>query len=71
MEQGQPIVDDVLRQVGQVLSDTVADSGAVFRYGWEDFAVILPAMDMQAAVEVDQLIRLALADATRSARTIR
>jgi diguanylate cyclase (GGDEF)-like protein len=39
---GQDSVDDVLRKVAQVVSASVRDTDMVTRFGWEEFAVILP-----------------------------
>lgn len=50
----------VLKRVSAVLSDTVRDSDRVFRWGGEEFAVLLPATRLAAAGVVAERIRAAV-----------
>ncbi|HWL09734.1 MAG TPA: GGDEF domain-containing protein [Planctomicrobium sp.] len=61
--------DDVLRQVAQVISQTVlqqrvTDRPLVARYGGEEFAVILPACPLQGGARIAEEIRHKLASTT-------
>jgi diguanylate cyclase (GGDEF)-like protein len=50
--------DDCLRQVAAALADGLSRSGdAISRYGGEEFAVILPATDLEGAVRVAEQLR--------------
>jgi diguanylate cyclase (GGDEF)-like protein len=54
--------DDVLAAVGAVLSETVRTSDFVGRNGGEEFIVLLPDTDTDAALAVAEKIRAAIAD---------
>jgi diguanylate cyclase (GGDEF)-like protein len=53
--------DDVLAAVGAVLQDTVRASDFVGRNGGEEFIVLLPGTDTEAATTVAEKIRAAIA----------
>jgi len=55
--------DRVLRRVAQVLATEARASDAVFRYGGEEFALILVDAGAEAAVAVAERLRLAIAAA--------
>jgi diguanylate cyclase (GGDEF)-like protein len=55
---GHPIGDEVLRQVAYQLRDHIRHPDMVGRYGGEEFIIILPNSDQQAAAEqADRLCR--------------
>ncbi len=54
---GHQIGDEVLRELSHRLHDTVGSLGAVYRYGGEEFTVILPGWDMGRASKFGELIR--------------
>ncbi|MDQ3280374.1 MAG: GGDEF domain-containing protein [Acidobacteriota bacterium] len=55
---GHPAGDDCLRRVGSFLADTIRRSGEVVaRYGGEEFAILLPAVEGDAAVRVAETLR--------------
>jgi len=54
---GHPEGDIVLKKVGDVLRTVVSDSGICCRYGGEEFTVVLPAIEPQAAQAVAEDIR--------------
>jgi len=54
---GHQAGDEVLRNLGRVLKDTVRENDIVARYGGEEFAIILPAVDSQGALILADRIR--------------
>ena len=57
--------DAVLRRVAQVLQAEARASDLVFRYGGEEFALILNDAHLDTAVAVAERLRLAISDAFR------
>ncbi len=55
---GHPAGDDVLKEVGRLLSQTVRDIDVAARYGGEEFGVILPETQRMSAFVVAERIRL-------------
>lgn len=53
--------DDLLRGVGAILRDTVRPADAVYRYGGEEFCIVLPQTDVATAAAVGERIRAAIA----------
>lgn len=49
--------DEVLRNLGRILKETVRENDIVARYGGEEFAIILPAVDTQGALVLAERIR--------------
>lgn len=56
---GHPVGDLVLSRLGQVLATSVSPGQQVFRYGGEEFVVLVPAGDGEAAALAERL-RLAV-----------
>jgi diguanylate cyclase (GGDEF)-like protein len=56
---GHVVGDEVLQQLGEILHHSVRENDLVFRYGGEEFTVILPAADAKAACVVAERIRAA------------
>jgi len=54
---GHPTGDAVLKQVARLLQESVRGADVVFRYGGEEFALILPATDKATAQRVAERIR--------------
>ncbi len=54
--------DRLLRQVGQVIKGTVRASDHAFRYGGDEFAILLPQTDADAAFQVVERVRSKIAD---------
>ncbi len=52
--------DDALRLVGATLKQTVRGRDTVYRYGGEEFVVILPDANLQAGMRIAERIRLAI-----------
>jgi diguanylate cyclase (GGDEF)-like protein len=58
---GHPIGDLALQQLAGVLRETVRASDTAFRYGGEEFLVLLPETDLDGAVALAEKIRIAAA----------
>jgi diguanylate cyclase (GGDEF)-like protein len=56
--------DEVLAAVGVALRNVVRDSDFVGRYGGEEFLVLLPATDVDGAVQLAEALRHAIAGIT-------
>ncbi|WP_267396710.1 MULTISPECIES: GGDEF domain-containing protein [unclassified Sphingomonas] len=61
-EHGHEAGDEVLRMVGKTLKDAVRDANLVFRYGGEEFLMLLPGMEAEAGVARAEELRKAIAD---------
>ena len=57
---GHLVGDDVLRDVGQLLLDTIRTSDIVARYGGEEFLLLLPETDDGGAEQFAERIRFAV-----------
>jgi diguanylate cyclase (GGDEF)-like protein len=58
---GHSAGDTALRQVAAILSEVVRRSDMVFRYGGEEFLVLLPETDLEGAASLAEKIRAAAA----------
>ncbi|MGF7147942.1 diguanylate cyclase (GGDEF)-like protein [Sphingomonas zeicaulis] len=58
---GHDAGDLVLREVGAVLRDAVHDGGLAFRYGGEEFLLVLPAVGTAGAVDLAEQVRQRIA----------
>lgn len=70
---GHPTGDHVLGQIAKALRESCREEDLVFRYGGEEFAVLLPGRDEQAADLIGERIRERVAlypFTTRSARKL-
>jgi diguanylate cyclase (GGDEF)-like protein len=54
--------DAALGRVGELLRDTVRRADLVFRYGGEEFLILLPGSDHDAAARVAERVRRAVGD---------
>lgn len=55
--------DAVLMQLGEIIHQSVRENDLVFRYGGEEFTVILPGTDVRGAAQVAERIRAATEEA--------
>lgn len=55
---GHPVGDDVLREVGRLLRDALRESDTVYRYGGEEFVVLLRDTPADQGVEAAERLRL-------------
>jgi diguanylate cyclase (GGDEF)-like protein len=58
---GHPIGDLTLQQIADILREAVRASDTVFRYGGEEFLVLLPETDLDGAIALAEKIREAAA----------
>ena len=56
--------DAVLVHISKILRSEVQDRGVVYRWGGEEFIIILEGMDIPAAAAIAERIRLAVMDST-------
>jgi diguanylate cyclase (GGDEF)-like protein len=61
---GHPAGDEVLRQVGRILSRVARDSDIPARYGGEEFAVLLPETDGETGAIIADLFRSEIASSS-------
>ncbi len=60
---GHPAGDAVLREVARAMNTSKREVDRVYRYGGEEFAVLLPETDLAEALEVAEKLRRIVADA--------
>ena len=49
---GHAAGDEVLERTGRLLREVVGESGFVFRYGGEEFAILIPDQDVERAAQL-------------------
>ena len=54
---GHPTGDQVIKSLARLLQQRLRQSDSIGRYGGEEFAVVLPGCDLQAAAQVLEHIR--------------
>lgn len=57
---GHDVGDLVLKSVAEILQDCVRYTDCVFRYGGEEFVVLLPGADLNGAKQVAERIRISI-----------
>tara|TARA_R110002111_G_scaffold1162_4_gene8225 strand:+ start:1756 stop:4062 length:2307 start_codon:yes stop_codon:yes gene_type:complete len=57
---GHSIGDLVLKGIGSMLTDLVGDTGVLCRYGGEEFCILLPNLDIDAAAQTAEVYRQAV-----------
>lgn len=67
---GHTVGDTVLKSFAQTLKSALRESDPAFRYGGDEFAIVLPATDSGVARKVVDRIRSEWSTATRSQHTI-
>ncbi|MEK7280863.1 MAG: diguanylate cyclase, partial [Chloroflexota bacterium] len=58
--------DKILRNLGEILLDSIRGVDMAFRYGGEEFAIILPGTQLDDAYKVTERIRKLIAEKTKS-----
>jgi diguanylate cyclase (GGDEF)-like protein len=64
---GHPAGDRLLRQVGNVIKSTIRNADRAFRYGGDEFAILLPQTDIDDGIQVTERVRKAIAEGVNSA----
>ena len=54
---GHLVGDEALKKISTCIKDATRESDAVFRYGGEEFAVVLPGTGLESAVFVAEKVR--------------
>ena len=66
---GHPAGDDLLREVSDLIRNSIRTSDQPFRYGGDEFAIILPQVDMEGAHHVAERMRQSIAHGMQSEST--
>jgi len=64
---GHPAGDALLRAAARAISSSVRDGDMCFRYGGDEFAILLPVTDAESAKQIAERVRLAIAAVSSSA----
>ncbi|MEK1895640.1 MAG: diguanylate cyclase [Rhizobium sp.] len=59
-EFGHDAGDHVMRQVATLMADTAGKSGSVYRFGGEEFTIVLPEATGESAIDVAEKLRSAV-----------
>jgi len=54
---GHDAGDAVMQHVAQIMRETVQDAGAAYRFGGEEFTILLPGAEAPAALELAERLR--------------
>jgi len=65
-EHGHPAGDKLLKELGKVLQNTIRNTDQAFRYGGDEFAILLPNTSIDAASQVAERIRTQIATRIKS-----
>ncbi|GAH05505.1 unnamed protein product, partial [marine sediment metagenome] len=60
--------DKILRQVGSIMKSTIRGADQAFRYGGDEFAILLPQTTIEAASEVAGRVRQQIASEVKTGR---
>ncbi len=63
-EHGHSAGDIALKTLAQTIKDCLRESDFAFRYGGEEFAILLPNTDIEAATKIAEKIRRTVAETT-------
>jgi diguanylate cyclase (GGDEF)-like protein/putative nucleotidyltransferase with HDIG domain len=67
---GHPSGDKLLREIGGIIKGSTKSAGQAFRYGGDEFVVILPQTTIEDAYQVAERIRKCIADRTDATEVI-
>jgi len=60
--------DKILRQIGSIIKSTVRSADQAFRYGGDEFAILLPQTTIEATNEVAERVRQQIASEVKTGR---
>jgi diguanylate cyclase (GGDEF)-like protein len=63
---GHPAGDKLLRQVGNVIKSAIRSADRAFRYGGDEFALLLPQTNIDAGLQVAERVRKSMAEEVHS-----
>jgi diguanylate cyclase (GGDEF)-like protein len=63
---GHPAGDKLLRQVSNVIKGSIRNADRAFRYGGDEFAVLLPQTTIEAGLQVTERVRKSIAEEVNS-----
>ncbi len=63
---GHPAGDKLLRQVGTVIKSAIRNADRAFRYGGDEFAILLPQTTIDAGLQVTERVRKSIAEEVNS-----
>ncbi len=63
-EHGHPFGDEVLREIGEIMRRSIRSSDAVFRYGGDEFSIVLPETKKDKAIILADRVRRRIAEHT-------
>jgi diguanylate cyclase (GGDEF)-like protein/putative nucleotidyltransferase with HDIG domain len=63
---GHPAGDRLLRQVGSVINSTIRNVDRAFRYGGDEFAILLPQTTIDEGLQVTERVRKSIAEGVNS-----
>jgi diguanylate cyclase (GGDEF)-like protein len=63
---GHPAGDKLLRQVSNVIKSAIRNADRAFRYGGDEFAVLLPQTTIDAGLQVTERVRKSIAEEVNS-----
>jgi len=66
---GHPAGDDLLRQIAGLIKNSIRGSDQAFRYGGDEFSVLLPNIDAEAAYHVAERVRQEIAARMQASST--
>ncbi len=59
---GHPSGDKLLRQIGYIIKGAIRNADHAFRYGGDEFAILLPQTTVEAALQVTERVRKKIAE---------
>ncbi|HEX8340896.1 MAG TPA: GGDEF domain-containing protein [Tepidisphaeraceae bacterium] len=67
---GHPAGDELLRSIGQVIRSSIRDGDVPYRYGGDEFVIVLPGGDRASAAVLAERLRHLVDGLTRQHRTL-
>ena len=67
---GHQAGDDLLRSIGQVIRSTIRDTDTAYRYGGDEFVILLPGADMVSAKALSDRLRYLVDGLTKHNRNL-
>ncbi len=65
---GHPSGDKLLRQIGHIIKGAIRNADHAFRYGGDEFAILLPQTTVDAALQVTERVRKRIAEGVNTSK---